>query len=154
MTINIGGLKDDDFVFVLGYPGGTTRYRESHSIELARDANFPFLASWLEARSAALRKVGSTDEAKRIALQSEIANYDNYFKVYDGGAKRLRNADVVEKRRAEEAQFAAWISGNPERQKKYGTLLADIRSLSETANAAAKRDLIITRLPGPRQPRA
>ena len=148
LTMNIGGLKEDDFVFVLGYPGGTTRYRESQAIEFARDANFPFLASWLEARSAALRKIGSTDEAKRIAFQSEIANYDNYFKVYDGGAKRIRQAEVVENRRQQEAQFAAWINGNPDRQKKYGTLLADLKSLSETTNAAAKRDLIITRFPG------
>ncbi|MGB7207785.1 MAG: S46 family peptidase [Pyrinomonadaceae bacterium] len=148
LTINIGGLKEDDFVFVLGYPGGTTRYRESQSIEYARDANFPFLAAWLEARSAALRKIGSTDEAKRIAFQSDIANFDNYFKVYDGGAKRIRQAEVVENRRQQEAQFAAWINGNPDRQKKYGTLLADLKSLSETSNAAAKRDLIITRFPG------
>ncbi|MEO7673817.1 MAG: S46 family peptidase, partial [Pyrinomonadaceae bacterium] len=148
LTMNIGGLKEDDFVFVLGYPGGTTRYREIQAIEYARDANFPFLASWLEARSSALRKIGSTDEAKRIAFQSEIANFDNSFKVYDGGAKRLRQADVVEKRRAEEVQFAAWINGNPDRQKKYGTLLADLRSLSETSNAAGKRDAILGRLPG------
>ncbi len=149
LTMNIGGLKEDDFVFVLGYPGGTTRYRESQSIEFARDANFPFLASWLEARSAALSKIGSTDEAKRIAFQSEIANFDNSFKVFDGGARRIRQADVVERRREQEAQFAAWINGNPDRQKKYGTLLADLKSLSETSNAAAKRDVIIRRMPDP-----
>jgi Peptidase S46 len=149
LTINIGGLKEDDFVFVLGYPGGTTRYRESQSIEYARDANFPFLAAWLEARSSALRKIGSTDEAKRIAFQSDIANFDNSFKVFDGGAKRIRQAEVVENRRQQEAQFAAWVNGNPDRQKKYGTLLADLKSLSETSNAAAKRDVIIRRMPDP-----
>jgi Peptidase S46 len=149
LTINIGGLKEDDFVFVLGYPGGTTRYRESQSIEYARDANFPFLAAWLEARSSALREIGSTDEAKRIAFQSDIANFDNSFKVFDGGAKRIRQAEVVENRRQQEAQFAAWINGNPDRQKKYGTLLADLKSLSETSNAAAKRDVIIRRMPDP-----
>ncbi|HBR56776.1 MAG TPA: S46 family peptidase, partial [Blastocatellia bacterium] len=58
LTINIGGIKDNDFVFVLGYPGSTTRYRESQAIEFARDANFPFLARWLDARSSALRLIG------------------------------------------------------------------------------------------------
>ena len=149
LTVNIGGLKGDDFVFVLGYPGGTTRYRESQSIEFARDANFPFLASWLEARSAALRKIGSTDEAKRIAFQSDIASFDNSFKVFDGGGRRIRQADVVDKRRAEEAQFAAWVNTNPDRQKRYGTLLTDLKLLSETSNAAARRDVIIRRMPDP-----
>ena len=149
LTMNIGGVKEDDFVFVLGYPGGTTRYRESQSIEYARDANFPFLAAWLDARSDALRLIGEADEKKRIEFQSDIASFDNAFKVYDGGALRLRLANVVEKRQAEEAQLAAWINGNPERQRKYGTVLADLRSLSEESNRFAKRDVILRRIPSP-----
>lgn len=149
LTINIGGLKEDDFVFVLGYPGGTTRYRESQSIEFARDANFPFLAAWLNARSDALRLIGESDEKKRIQFQSDIANFDNSFKVFDGGALRLRLANVVEKRTAEEAQFATWINGNPERQKKYGTVLAELKSLSAESNRYAKRDVILRRIPSP-----
>ena len=149
LAMNIGGVKEDDFVFVLGYPGGTTRYRESQSIEYARDANFPFLAAWLDARSDALRLIGEADEKKRIEFQSDIASFDNAFKVYDGGALRLRLANVVEKRQAEEAQLAAWINGNPERQRKYGTVLADLRSLSEESNRFAKRDVILRRIPSP-----
>src|SRR5688500_2655330 len=149
LTMNIGGLKEDDFVFVLGYPGGTTRYRESQSIEYARDANFPFLSSWLAARSDALRLIGESDEKKRIQFQSDIASFDNAFKVYDGGGLRLRLANVVEKRLAEEAQFAAWINGNPERQKKYGAVLSELKSLSAESNRYAKRDVILRRIPSP-----
>lgn len=147
LTINIGGLKENDFVFVMGYPGGTTRYRESQSIEYARDANFPFLSSWLAARSNALREIGKTDEEKRIKYQSDIANFDNSFKVFDGGRLRLLRSDVVEKRRAEEVQFAAWINGNPERQKKYGTVLADLAAASAESNKFAKRDILVRRMP-------
>jgi hypothetical protein len=149
LTINIGGLKEDDFVFVLGYPGGTTRYRESQSIEYARDANFPFLASWLDARSDALKLIGESDEKKRIEFQSDIASFDNAFKVYDGGALRLRLANVVDRRAAEEAQFASWINGNAERQKKYGTVLAEIKAMSAESNRYAKRDVILRRIPSP-----
>jgi len=149
LTMNIGGIKEGDFAFVLGYPGGTTRYRESQSIEYARDANFPFLEKWLEALSAALRLVGSGDDAKRIAFQSDIANFDNSRKVYGGGALRLRLANVVQQRQAEEARLATWINGNPERQRKYGNVLAELKSLSEETNAASKRDVIIRRFPDP-----
>lgn len=147
LTMNIGGLKENDFVFVLGYPGATTRYRESQSIEYARDANFPFLSSWLAARSNALREIGKTDEEKRIKFQSDIASFDNAFKVYDGGRLRLVRSDVVEKRRAEEAQFAAWINGSPDRQKKYGTVLADLAAASAESNKFAKRDILVRRMP-------
>lgn len=149
LKINIGGLKENDFVFVMGYPGGTTRYRESQSVQFAETANFPFLGAYLEARSAALSLVGETDDAKRIKFQSEIANFDNYRKVYYGSAERLRHADVVNKRKAEEAQFATWIAADPVRQAKYGDVLANLKSLSEETNANSKRDVVISRFPGP-----
>ena len=149
LTMNIGGLKDNEFVFVLGYPGGTTRYRESQSIQYARDANFPFLAKWLSALSDSLRKVGSTNEEKRIAFQGDIANFDNSRKAFEGGYLRLIKANVVQQRQAEEARLATWIAVNPDRQKKYGNLLSEIKSLSEETNAASKRDVIIRRLPDP-----
>lgn len=149
LTMNIGGLKENDFVFVLGYPGGTTRYRESWSIEYARDANFPFLAKWLDALSQSLKQIGAADDEKRIAFQSDIANFDNSRKVFGGGAFRLRRAGVVQQRQEEERRLAAWIAQNPARQQKYGTVLSELKALSEESNAAAKRDVIIRRFPDP-----
>lgn len=152
LTINIGGLKDNEFVFVLGYPGGTTRYRESQSIEYARDANFPFLSSWLDARGDALRLIGETDEAKRIALQSDIASLDNSRKVFEGGELRLRRANVAEQRKAQEAQFAAWVAADAARQTKYGTVLSDLAAASAESNKAARRDILVRRLADPTMP--
>lgn len=152
LTINIGGQKEDDFVFVLGYPGGTVRYRESQSIEYARDDNFAFLSSWLEARSAALREIGRTDEEKRIKYQSDVANFDNAFKVYDGGRLRLLRSNVVEKRQAEEKQFAAWVEANPARKAKYGTVLSELASVSAESNKYAKLDILVRRMPDATMP--
>lgn len=152
LTMNIGGLKEDDFVFVLGYPGGTVRYRESQSIEYARDANFPFLSSWLAARSAGLREIGRTDEDKRIKYQSDIANFDNAFKVYDGGRLRLIQSKVVEKRQAEEKQFAAWVEADAARKAKYGAVLSELAAVSAESNKSAKLDILVRRMPDPTMP--
>ena len=149
LTMNIGGLKDNDFVFVLGYPGGTTRYRESWSIEYARDANFPFLEKWLNALSASLRQIGSTDEDKRIAFQGDIASFDNSRKAFGGGHLRLRRAGVVQARQADEARLATWIAADPARQKRFGNVLPELKALSEETNAASKRDAMVRRFPDP-----
>ncbi|MFL6467854.1 MAG: S46 family peptidase [Pyrinomonadaceae bacterium] len=149
LTVSLNGLKENDFVFVMGYPGGTTRYREASSIEFARDANFPFLAAWLKARSDALKLIGQSNEEKRIALQGDIANYDNSFKVYDGGGFRLRQAKVVEQRKAQEAEFTKWIAADPARQKKYGTVLSELAAATAESNRYAKRDVIVRRIPDP-----
>ncbi|MBA2379508.1 MAG: S46 family peptidase, partial [Blastocatellia bacterium] len=147
LTMNIGDHKENDFVFVLGYPGGTTRYRESSSVEYARDVFFPFLAQWLDARSDALRLVGEGNEAKRIALQSDIANFDNSRKVFEGGAQRIRRANVAERRRAEEEAFTKWIAADPARKAKYGSVLGDIAAATAVSNRYAARDAVVRRSP-------
>ena len=149
LSMNIGGLKDGDPVFVMGYPGGTTRYRESWSILYARDANFPFLFRWLRQLANTLRDIGSTDEEKRIAFQGDIANFDNSRKLFEGGYLRLHRAGVVEARQAEEARLAAWIAADPARQQKYGSVIPELKALSEETNANSKRDVIMRRFPDP-----
>lgn len=152
VTVSIGGLKDGEFVFVLGYPGRTTRYRESQSIDYAENVNFPFLASWLQTRSDAMRAIGETDEEKRIELQSDIASFDNARKVYFGGAERLRFSDAVDKRKAEEQRFAAWINEKPERKAKYGNVLSELAAVSERSNAKANLDVLVRRIPDSTMP--
>ncbi len=149
LTINIGGAQENDFVFVLGYPGTTTRYRESQSMEYAQNVNFPFLGEFLQARSDALAKVGETSEEKRIKFQSEIANLDNYRKVYKGSPIALKRGDAVAKRRVEEAKFTTWANANPQRQAKYGEVLPSLKTLSEETYPTGQRDVILQRLPTP-----
>ena len=131
LTVSLNGVKENDFVFVMGYPGGTTRYRESEFIEYAENTNFPFLVNYLTTYSNNLRMVGAEDEAKRVSLQSEIANLDNSRKLFEGGIAALKRADFVDKRRAEEANFTTWINANPQRQAKYGEVLPNLDRLSK-----------------------
>ncbi len=147
LTINIGGLKEEDFVFVMGYPGSTNRYRESQSIDFAQNVNFPYLKSYLQARSDALGLVGETSEEKRIKYQSEVANFDNYRKVYEGSSIALKRYDETAKRRAEEQKFAVWVAANPQRQAKYGEVLPQLQRISNDYYATAQRDVVLQRFP-------
>ena len=96
-----------------------------------------------------LKQIGSTDEEKRIALQEEVANFDNTRKVFEGGYLRLQRAHVVEQRQAEEARMATWIAANADTSKEIRHMLADIKTLSDVTNATAKRDVIMRRFPDP-----
>ncbi len=147
LTMNIGGLKENDFVFVLGFPGGTSRYRESQSVQYSRDARLPFDADWLRSAGDILKQIGRTDEEKRIKFQGDVASFDNTRKAWDGGYIRLIRANVVQQRQAEETRMAAWIAADPARQKKFGTLLADLKTAWDEYGATAKRDVVVRRFP-------
>ena len=100
--------------------------------------------AWLKANVPAEWAGGAGAEGRE-----EYVKYlrDWQRKLYEGGFLRLIRANVVENRRAEEAKMAAWIAADPKRQQHYGTMLQDLKTLSETTNAAQKRDAIIRHFP-------
>lgn len=150
LTVSLNGIKENDFVMVMGYPGGTTRYRESQSVEYSQNVNFPFIVELYKAWSEGLVKAGETDEAKRIKLQSEIFSFNNTVKAFEGGIVAMKRSDIVSQKQAEETKFAAWIaSGNAARQARYGTVLADLQRVSEEFYRTGARDRVLRTFPNP-----
>jgi len=154
LTIDIGPKREGDFVFVLGYPGGTTRYRESQDVEFSQNVNFPFIVNFLTTQSNALQQIGREDEAKRIKLQAEIFELNNSIKAYAGGVDAMKRAHVVDQKRAEEAKFASWVAANPDRQKRYGTVLSDLDKLYKNYYSTVQRDRLLRTIPGLATPAA
>lgn len=147
LTISLNGLKENDFVFVMGNPGGTTRYRESQFVNYAQQVNFPFLYEYLMVWGDTLREIGRDNEEKRIALQGEVANLDNSRKLYEGGILAMKRADIVSQKKADEARFATWVNADAARKAKYGNLLADIARVSEPFYKTAARDRLVRTFP-------
>lgn len=147
LTISLNGLKDNDFVMVMGNPGGTTRYRESQSVKYSQEVNFPFLHQYLQTWGDALRVVGRDNEEKRIANQGNLANIDNSRKVYEGGTVAMKRANIVGQKQADEAKFMTWVNADPARKAKYGTLLADIERVSADFYKTGMRDRLIRTIP-------
>src|SRR6184192_462149 len=44
LPISMGGVKENEFVMVMGYPGSTRRYRESYSVAYNQDIFMPFFS--------------------------------------------------------------------------------------------------------------
>jgi hypothetical protein len=139
--------QENEFLMVMGYPGGTTRYRESQSIQYSQDVNFPFLAGYLRTWADALTAVGEEDDAKRIKYKGDIQSYNNGRKVYEGNTVALRRSDFLTQKRNEELKFASWVAANPTRQAKYGNVLTNLQSGSTEYYRMGKRDRILRQFP-------
>lgn len=148
LTISLEGLSTNDFVFVLGYPGGTTRYRESQSVDYSQNVNFPFLYGYLKAWSESLQEASKESEEKRIKLQDQIFSLNNSVKVYEGNVVAIRRANFVDQRKAQETAFAAWVKGNPTREAKYGQVLADLLRISNEFYGSSAHDRVVRTFPG------
>lgn len=126
MTFSTAGLKDNDFVFVMGYPGGTRRYRESYSINYNQNINLPKQIEDFSTQISVLENIGKYDAAKRVELQSQIFSLSNSLKAWQGDVLALRRSNLVERKRVEEAAFNKWLDADPKRKAKYGDALPNI----------------------------
>jgi hypothetical protein len=146
LPISMGGIKDGDFMMVMGYPGSTRRYRESYSVAYNQDVYIPFQVDMFSTRIDLLRSAGKTDEALRVRLQSDIFGLSNSLKNFQGSVIAMWRADIVQTKRDQEAAFTRFISQNPGRQARYGNILPTLSKLYDQLNATAPHDLLVQQL--------
>ncbi|MDT4897414.1 MAG: hypothetical protein QOH25_2491 [Acidobacteriota bacterium] len=148
LSLSMNGVKENDFLMVMGYPGSTRRYRESYSVAYNQDIAMPFLVDLYAKRIEILENIGKTDPALRIKLQSDIFGLSNELKNYEGSVIAMRRAGIVEKRRAEEAAFRRWLDADPARKAKYGEVLPTLDKAYQELTATAQRDQLIQQIFG------
>ncbi|MDQ3635438.1 MAG: S46 family peptidase [Acidobacteriota bacterium] len=146
LTISADGLKEDDFTMIIGYPGGTTRYRESYSIEYNQNIRLPFTIDVLEKRVEALETISKLDKDKAVELQGDIFNLANVIKAYSGGVLAMRRAGLVKQRQAMEARLMEWINQDAVRKAKYGNALPMLKAAYEKDAKTAQKDLVLSNM--------
>lgn len=143
LSLSMGGVKDNEFVMVMGYPGSTRRYRESYSVAYNQDVFIPFSVEMQQKQIEVLTIMGRANPSMRVKLQSVIFGISNELKNNDGSVLAMRRAGIVDQKRVQEAAFTKWISETPERQKKYGEVLPSLAKAYEELQKTQPRDRIV-----------
>lgn len=146
LTLSMGGIKEGDFMMVLGYPGSTRRYRESYSVAYNQDIAIPSNIDTFTRQIEALEDAGKKDAALRMKLQSAIFSLKNELKNMQGSVIAMRRANIVETKRANEAAFTSWLSADPARKSKYGEVLPSLEKAYQLLSATAQHDLLVPQL--------
>ncbi len=146
LSISLGGVKENDFVMVMGYPGSTRRYRESYSVAYNQDIAMPFQIDVFNKQIEELQNAGKNDPELRIKLQSRIFEIANTLKDLEGSVVALRRFGVVDQKRTEEDIFTRWLSASPDLQRKYGEVLPSLQKAYEELTRTSQRDLIVQQM--------
>jgi hypothetical protein len=146
LPLSLGGIKEGDFAMVMGYPGSTRRYRESYSVAYNQDVAMPFNIDVYDRQIEALEDAGKKDAALRIKLQSTVFGLNNELKNLRGSVTSMRRANIVEKKRAEEAAFTSWVNADPARKAKYGDVLPGLDKAYQGLTPTAPHDLLVPQL--------
>lgn len=146
LSLSLDGVREGDFMMVLGYPGSTRRYRESYSALYSQDIDWPFLVDLYSNYIRILEDLGRYNPAFRIKLQSDIADYSNTLKLYAGSIPALRRANLVAKKRMDEEAFSRWVNADPARKARYGEVLPGLGKAYEELLATGQRNLVVQQM--------
>jgi hypothetical protein len=136
-------LKEGDFTFILGFPGSTTRWRTSNSVEWNLKYNYPETVQNFQ-ELIELMKVHTEDsEEGRIRVASLDSGLNNTMKNFQGKIDGMRKTNFLGKKKEFEKELMSFIESKPELKAKYGDILDRIAGqYKELAEFKAKDDAL------------
>ncbi len=146
LKVNPKGVNENDFVFILGYPGRTFRHRPSQFIAYQQHYLLPYTSNLYEFQNKAMEQVGKRDRDTELKLSTRIKRNANVMKNYRGKLKGLNGLDLVKQKQIEDEQLAQYINANAELRQQYGSLMGDIDKIYKLIYNDAHRDMWLSQI--------
>lgn len=141
LPVAAGGVQEEDYVMLLGYPGRTARHKTSHFLQYERDYRLPHLVDLYQREIAIMEGAGKEDRAIALKHTSRIQSLANVEKRSRGQLKGLTRAKIVESRQQEESELQSFIEADSERARRYGTILKELADFYRELSGVAPREL-------------
>lgn len=129
LKVNPQGVNENDFIFILGYPGRTFRHYPAGFFEYHQRFMLPYISSLYDFHIRTLEQVSKGNKNKEIAFSGKIKSLANTAKNYKGKMQGFKRADLLEKKQAEEKELQDFIDHSTERQSRYGDVLPRINKI-------------------------
>jgi len=141
LKVNPKGVQEDDFTFILGYPGRTFRHRPAQYIKYQEEYLLPYTADLYAFQNNVMLEAGKDNKATEISLATRIKRNANVMKNYQGKMKGLKTIKLEEGKRNQDLALAEFIESRPDLKSKHGTLMRDIDVLYQEIFSDAERDM-------------
>lgn len=141
LKVNPKGVEENDFVFILGYPGRTFRHRPAQYIQYQQQFLLPYTSELYDFQNQQMLLAGKNDKATELALATRIKRNANVLKNYRGKLKGLRNIDLIQSKQQEDLALSQFITSKPDLKAKYATLMEDIDQHYKLVFSDAQREL-------------
>jgi len=146
LKVNPNGVKENDFTFILGYPGRTFRHRPAQYIRYQQEYLLPYVSNLYDFQNRQMEEAGKDNTDVALSLATRIKRNANVLKNYRGKLKGLRGIDLLSTKKQEDEALAAFISSKPELKDKYGNLLSDIDAYYQVSDQDALKELWINNI--------
>ncbi|TJZ62835.1 S46 family peptidase [Sphingobacterium olei] len=141
LKINPQGVNENDFVFILGYPGHTFRHRPAQYMEYQQKYLLPYTSELYDFQNQQMTLAGKDSKVTELALATRIKRNANVMKNYRGKLKGLRNIDLISTKKQEDEALTQFIHSKPELKARYSSLMQDIDQHYQLVFSDAEREL-------------
>jgi hypothetical protein len=142
LKVSLGGFKEGDFTFVMGYPGRT--YRNYALAELRADQeNMTQRIQETRELIAFYEAAGKTDKEVEIRYAGLVKGLYNGLKNRQGKLEGFVKYDLVAKKAAQEKALLDWIAADQARSKKYGAAPAALEAFLARQKAFGARSELL-----------
>ncbi|MDD5363329.1 MAG: S46 family peptidase [Ignavibacteria bacterium] len=142
------GLDVGDFTFILGFPGQTTRYRTSNSIEWNQNKNYPYSIKDFKEIIALAGEMTKNDKAGEIKVASFVKGLANTMKNFEGKVSGMKKTNYLQKKIQFEKDFMEWVNSDNTRKQKYGDIFEKDDALYKKLAETKEHDNVFNDLQG------
>ncbi|MFH0733071.1 MAG: S46 family peptidase [bacterium] len=146
LQINASGLKENDFAFILGYPGKTYRHQPSKFIEYQYNyllPNVSLINNWLIDQ---FEDISKDNDSLKLKYASTVRSLANTMKNYRGKLFGLKKLNFVEKKIFEEKELINYINSDSTLSFRYKNMFTEIADVYKKIDTYALAEILIVRL--------
>ena len=132
LTINIGGIKENDFAIVYGFPGRTNEYIPSSAIEVIANQTNPNRIAIRQVRLDIMKEAMNSNDTTQLQYAARYSTLENYYKKWKGELLGFKRFDLINEKKIREKEFNEKLKNFPELLKD-SSLISQYNSFSDKA---------------------
>ena len=141
LNVNPKGANENDFIFVLGYPGRTYRHQPAGFYEYHENYFLGYISNLFDWQINQMEQLGKKDYALSIKYAARIKSLANTAKNFKGKLQGFKRAELSTKKREEEKQLQQYIDANSALKSKYGNVIPRVNELYTDLMKYANRNM-------------
>lgn len=148
LQVSSAGLKENDLVFVVGYPGRTQRYQTFGEVKETTEWGMPLSIRLAEEQIALLDSLTKGNRDLTIKAAARVRGLNNGLTNQKGMLEGLMKGGALALKESREKELVAWIGATPDRKAKYGDVLPALGALQAEAEKSRERGAALNGLSG------
>jgi hypothetical protein len=141
LKVNPKGVNENDFVFVLGYPGRTYRHQPAKFFQYHEQYFLKYISDLYDWQINTMQELSVGNEALAIKYAGKEKSLANVTKNYKGKMQGFSRTGLTKQKFEDEKQLQDFINADDYLKGKYGDVIPRINQLYDTIIRFAQRNL-------------